>query len=263
MCKPISASWLYDQYFIQLEMIPTMNELLPMSHLDSLSEEERGQPNTWLDSKGAPLDYFTLYVETSKNNSFVKKLIVRIGRDRYPLSVSKETNSIRKAISQEWEINTNGKTFKFTVQFDKYASFVYDGVQQKYDVVEFVTNAKTVKKAKAVKRVHLFAIKTSRHLQALVLRKTNFCERVRLLATEWTGGFQEIHLDSSIAREGAEKILGDSEFDIFLDDHGEVGVDICVEDFDQDYKKHKTSDAIPIAYNGNAMFLFVFLLSGW
>ena len=258
MCKPISASWLNDQYFVQLEMTPAMIELLPMSYLDSLSVEERKQPNIWFDAKGAPLDFFILFVETSKNNSFVKKLIVRIGRSRYPLNVAEETNSIRKAISQEWEININGKTFKFSVQFDKYASFVYDGVQRKFDVSEFVTNDKTVRMGKAVKRVNAFSSKTNNKLATLILRKTNFCDRVRLLATEWTGGFQEIRLDSSIAREGAEKVLGDSEFDMFLNDHGKVEVDICVEDFNQDYKMHKASDAIPIAYNGNAMFLFVF-----
>ena len=32
----------------------------------------------------------------------------------------------------------------------------------------------------------------------VLLRKVNVCEKVRLLATEWTGGFQEIQLHTSL-----------------------------------------------------------------
>ena len=55
-----------------------------------------------------------------------------------------------------------------------------------------------------------------------LIKKTNFCNRVRLTRSEWIAGFQEIRL---------EKMLGDSEFDLFLDNLGEQTVEICIEDF--------------------------------
>ena len=73
----------------------------------------------------------------------------------------------------------------------------------------------------------------------LILSKMTFCEKVRLLGSQWVGLYQEILLNLSTLGNG--RILGDSEFNIFIDENPDIMVEICLEDFRGVSSSHKNS----------------------
>ena len=220
-------------------MTPATDDKLPMSYLYELvtNKNDYYHPEVWFNSRGVPLDYFTLYAEpvNDTNTSFVRTLIVSVGKDNHPVKVDKVIKLIEKAIGQLWEITLHRKVYSFSVKIDKFVHFVHDGSLTKHDTVEAMENQnyiyETPTKSIYHRIIHQFPRppKTPR----LILKKTNFCERVHLIRSEWIGLFQEIRLNLTVS--GNETVLGDSEFNIYLDDHGQAAVDICVEDFNPLY----------------------------
>lgn len=262
-CEAISTIWFKNYYYIQLELTSLTNSSLPLSYLNELSENEKNQPDLWLDSKGAPLDYFEVFVEKVefKNVIFVRKMILRVGKEKYPLNIVKETESIRKAVGKIWEMKLKGETFSFSVKIDKFTSYIFGASHlPRHDVVVYAYNGTAVYEKNQTRnifeRLPLLSVYPKGFGTSIKLRRVNFCEKVRLLASEWSSGYQEIRLHPSITRSDSGKTLGDSEFELYFDDSDMVTVEICVEDFNSGYKKHISNGSLFIVYNGPVLILY-------
>ena len=239
---PLSLKSPNDGYNIQLLLTPTSDKLLPLSYLETLTKGQKLEPITWFDSRGVPLDYFDLMVKRViiEHTVFVDSFIVRIGKNQDPVNLSNEIKFLQDVMNKPWFITLNNTVFEFTVKFYRYASFVPLMTYWWYNVLIEVTSNMTTESVRIVQEEEAFEIvqmKTTHQpgLKPFTLKKTNFCNRVRLDRSEWLAGFQEIRLNTSEAVLDSNKTLGDSEFDIFLGEQGEPTVEICVEDFNPNY----------------------------
>ena len=182
-------------YFIQLIMTPVETagfNMLPLFYL--ITDEALQPPELWFDCHVAPLDYFKMYgkIVDFGNDSYIEELLVRIGRRKSPLNIAAEIKTIRDAMHRNWNITLKGRTFSFTVRFDRYAQFVPDGLSRRYEVVRSSPENFIWENLYPPKIYDLFLMKGD--YPDMVLKKTHFCERVRLSRSEWVGGFQEIRL---------------------------------------------------------------------
>ena len=234
---------LNDGYNVQLLLTPTSDELLPLSYLETLTAEQKQEPTTWFKSQGAPLDHFEVVVKnvTIEKTLYVENLIVRLGKIKNPVSLSKEIKLLKEAMKKSWVIALNGTVFEFTVRFYRYAWFLPLMSWGRTDVLMDLTNNKTTESVRYVQSEEAYGeiglMGTIPATTLFTIKKTNFCNRVRLVRSEWIAGFQEIRLNTSEAVLDSNKTLGDSEFDIFLGDQGEPTVEICVDDFNPEYQK--------------------------
>ena len=189
----LSNNWNKFLYFIQLILTPVDADLPSIHFL--ISEESLQPPELWFDTHIAPLDYFKLYAKIVEyeNTMYTEKLLVRVGRLQSPLDIAEETKMIRDAMSKTWTINLKNRTFSYTAKFDKYADFVPTGTSQRYDVVHSLSNKVIFENGYPPLIYDLFLRKED-DTPDVVLKKTHFCERVRLSRSEWEGGFQEIRL---------------------------------------------------------------------
>ena len=117
-----------------------------------------------------------------KNETYVGELLVRVGREKYPLNIAKETEIIQNAMRKNWTITLKGRFFKFTVAFDRYASFIPDGMSRRHDLIgDYTSSLHYVHEEKPIPKVYeLIHYIRYTDLTVSVLKKTNFCERVRL-----------------------------------------------------------------------------------
>ena len=242
-CIPLLLNSLNDGYNVQLLLTPISDELLPLSYLETLTAEQKQEPTTWFKSQGAPLDYFDVLVKkvSIENTLHVEKLIVRLGKNKHPINLGKEIKLLHEAMTRPWAIALNGTVFEFTVRFYRYAWFLPLKGWQLTNVLMDFTHNKTsagvpVKKREVFEQLSI-TDSTRAVTKPFTLKKTNFCNRVRLARSEWIAGFQEIRLNTSEAVLDSNKTLGDSQFDIFLDDQGEPTVEICVDDFNPEYQE--------------------------
>ena len=187
MCVPISTRWLVGSYFIQLILSPVGTILLPWSYLTDLSIEQKRSPETWFTSHITPLYHFQVYGKrvVINNETYVGELLVRVGRQTYPLNVAKETVTIQNATRKNWTITLKGSNFSFTVTFDRYASFIPNGHSRRYDLTGYYTLMREdiIEENPIPKVYELIQILDKFnyiHHTVNVLKKTNFCERVRL-----------------------------------------------------------------------------------
>ena len=244
-CRPLLSKLLSDLFYVQLQLTPTSSDtLLPLSYLRDLADDQREEPRMWFDAQGAPLDYFEVYSKeiNINNTEYVEELVVRVGRNRYPLSLSKETKTIQTAIRRPWAITLKGEVFQFFVKPYRYASYVPTRyAYSKEHVLNYLILSKETLSFENTSPEDFFINEMiyTGFGEPFVLKKTNFCNRVRLTSSEWIAGFQEIRLNTSKEVFDRIKLLGDSEFDIFLDEKGEPTVEICVEDFNPDYEEQE------------------------
>ena len=244
-CQPLLTNSLDDLFFVQLQLTPTSSDtLLPLSHLRDLTDDQRENPRTWFDAQGAPLDYFDVYTKeiNINNTEYAETLVVRVGKKKYPLSLSKEIKAIQTAIRKPWAITLKGQVFQFLIKFYRYAWYVPIRYETSMDHVlnHLILSGKTLLfEDISPDDYFVHEISYTGVGDPFVLKKTNFCNRVRLTSSEWIAGFQEIRLNTSKEVFDSNKLLGDSEFDIFLDENGEPTVEICVEDFNPDYEEHE------------------------
>ena len=125
-------------------MTPATDDKLPMSYLYELitNKNDYYHPEVWFNSRGVPLDYFILSAEpvNDTNTSFVRTLIVSVGKDNHLVKLDKVIKLIEKAIGQLWEITLHGRVYSFSVKIDKFVHFVHDGSLTKHDMVEAMEN---------------------------------------------------------------------------------------------------------------------------
>lgn len=232
---------------MQLQLTPSSDQLPPRSYLDDLTDEERKEPGTWLDAKGAPLDTFGLYSKTVNINDteYAEELVVKIGKEEYPLNLSRAIQNIQTAIAEPWTLRLKGKVFQYFVQFYRYAEYVPSTqTRQKENVLNHLTLSGEALSYEYSSPDEFYDNDVIARTKApYPLKKTNFCKRVRLKRSEWMAGFNEILLNTSKEVFGSDKRLGDSEFDLFLDEMGEPTVEICVEDFNPDYQEQQATAA--------------------
>ena len=247
ICRPFISKLLKHEYFVQLQLTPSSDQLPPRSYLVDLTDEQRIEPETWLDAKGAPLDAFALYSKTVNINDteYAEELVVKIGKENYPLNLSREIKNIETAIAEPWTLRLKGKVFQYFVQFYRYLEFVPSAQRrQKENVLNHITLSGEALSYEYSSPDEFYDNDVfSRMTAPYPLKKTNFCKRVRLKRFEWMAGFNEIRLNISKEVFGSDKRLGDSEFDLFLDEMGEPTVEICVEDFNPDYHEQQATAA--------------------
>ena len=236
---PLLLNTLNDGYEIQLLLTPS-TELLPFSYLETLTYRQRHVPTTWFKTEGVPLKNFILRVKkvTVETTVFVESLIIWLGVDK---GLNNEFQLLEGAMKEPWTITLNNTRFEFIVSFYRYAFFVpMMGSWWENVLKEITPNSQRgdwFKRVKPEEAYELVVMKSTSTVggKLFTLKKTNFCNRVRLSRSEWIAGFQEIRLNISGGVMDSNTTLGDSEFDIFLDDQGEPTVEICVEDFHPDY----------------------------
>ena len=221
-CQSISSKLLNDMYVVQLQLTPISDRHIPGSYLGDLSEERRREPGTWFDPQGAPIDYFTMYVKevNIENTSYVEEFVVRIGKKKNQLTLDKKTKLLQNAMVKPWAIRFKGDIFQFSVRFYRYAWYVPTSQWAfRAHVLNFLKDkAATYEETPQEERYETVA--WSILSDSFILKKMNFCNRVRLLMSEWIVGFQEIRLNTSKEVFDSEKMLGDLEFDLFLDELG-------------------------------------------
>ena len=237
---------------MQLQLTPSSDKLLPLSYLKDLSDEQRNEPESWFDTQGAPLDYFVVHF---KEEEFVEELVVKVGKNKYPFSLNREIKTIQNAITKPWTISLKGEVFQFSVKFYRYAWYIPNPQQASIDHVLKHLNGDTFLYGDAPKDRYVPEVLSMPNGKPVVLKKTNFCNRVRLIRSEWIAGFGEIRLNTSKEVFDSETFLGDSEFDIFLDEMGVPTVEICVEDFNPDYQEQQTGRTIDAMLSGSGMLM--------
>ena len=235
---PVAASLLKQGYLIQLKLTPIKDRLLPWSYIQELSSEQKKDKNNWFDLKGLVLDIFTIYGEVVdiENVTYAKSLIVRVGRKKYPIYFHKEIKAIKKAILKSWDIYVRGESYQFSVEIYKFGSFVFDGKMHRVNIIDRLNNQgfRYYDPVKLYEGIE-FGSDRSFYIDTVILRKVNFCMRVRLTLSEWVAGYDEITLSPSFTSTTSRGVLGDSEFSIYLDEFGTPVVHICVENFNSDY----------------------------
>ena len=233
-CQFITTTLLTNNYYIQLQLTPLTDQLLNLSYIEGLSDDQKRNPKTWLDTNGTQLDLFEVAYKKMKveNETFVKDFVVRVGRATGKLRVDREFKAIRDAISRPWTVRLNGEIFQFSVNFYRYQFYIQWSWNTRYDVEDKVKGVFTLEENKGEEPYQTVMSDTPKE-SSFMFKKTNFCSRVRLARSEWISGFQEIRLNISQENLDSGNMLGDSVFDIYLDDLGEPTVDICVEDFNQ------------------------------
>ena len=246
-CLPISSKTLNGGYYVQLLLTPTTDKLLPLSYLKNLSNEQIKEPAKWFEVQGAPLDHFEICVKKADigKTAYVEGLIVMVGKMKYPFVLGEEIKSIQDAIIKPWAITLNDKVFHFSVKLYRYARFRPLALLERHNILDYLNRVKE-EDTRYVETTEeeMYEQMTVRDEfpsqgQSFILKKTNFCNRVRLTRSEWIAGFQEISLNTSKEVFDNNKTLGDSEFDIFLNEQGEPTVEICVEDFNPDYQEQQ------------------------
>ena len=311
-CEQISTNWLTSSYFVQLILTPVDAQLLPRSYFTKLTDVEQRSPETWFNPNITPIDYLEMYGKLVSINgeAYVGELLAQIGRLISHFDLAEEVNILHKAMEHVWTIKFNNTVYSFLTKFYRYASYVERGSDPRYDLISSLSRHK-IYEARPPPKVYTFLfyyLKLSRKGKAsAVLKKTHFCEKVKLHRSEWIGGFQEVRLnvtaahtvesdeeatalheplrsngtgdvssDGSVSSNGplpnnrstlenesvpvASKILGDSEFDFYLDNTGEPVVEICVEDFNPDYRVQGTAISDPASKSSCARHAIYHLL---
>ena len=236
-------------YLIQLEMTPTTSVLPPLADLHEMytGEARKSKAENWLKTMGVPLEYLELYAEPVNVTAtiFAKKLIVRIGKINSLVIIDEVLKRIRTALSKEWELNLHDQVYRFTVSIDKFKRFVYDGTSRRYNAVETIEKQTYSYNNETEKKIYepfgLFRLADNQILPIIFLTRMNFCERVHLERSEWIGLWQEIRLN--LTGSVNERVLGDSEYNMYADDQGQATVDICVEDFQPSYYSYTANNA--------------------
>ena len=222
-------------------MTPTMDDLLPMSLLQSMARDKSKRLDSWFQSRGIPLEYFHLYAEaiTNKNSSFARKIIARVGKINAPVMIDNVLNKIQKALSEEWQIMSHDQVYSYSVNIDKFKTYVIDGLHERFNEVDEIERQEEVSSEQVVKeKIYEEIIFRKEHKAfyaspLIHLTKMNFCEKVHLERSEWIGLYQEIRLNLTGSND--ESVLGDSEYNIYSDDQGKAAVAICVNDFNPLY----------------------------
>ena len=226
-------------YTIQLQMTPTMDDLIPMSRLYDLAADDDKSIDSWLQSRGIPLEYFYLYAEpiVINNTTFARRLIVRVGKIDSPVMIDNVLKNIQKSLSKEWQIVSHGQVYSFSVKIEKFKYYVNNGIMLRVNDVDEIENQ--VGLIEQIETENMYEDVIQRLTGSIFgspvikLTKMNFCERVHLERTEWIGLYQEIRLNLTDSED--ERVLGDSEYNIYPDDQGKAAVDICVDDFNPLY----------------------------
>ena len=277
---PLSTNWLKSSYFVQVILTPVDSKLLPWSYFSNLTDEERFfSPETWVDTNIIPLGHLVMFGKRVSiyGESYVDEILVQVGRQISKLNLAEETNTIRTAMEKNWTIKLNDVVFSFEAKFYRYASFTEDG-SPRYDLIGSINYSDfMVFEERPPQKVYDYLsinVQSSTTASPFVLKKTHFCERVRLQRIEWLGGFQEIRLnitpehpsvasiDGSVSSDASNDellsneesvfnnkstsssvlvseggvVLGDSEFDIYVDKTGAPIIEICVEAFNPNHR---------------------------
>ena len=278
---PLSTNWLKSSYFVQVILTPVDSKLLPWSYFTDLTDEERFSPETWFDTNIIPLGNLVMFGKRVSiyGESYVDEILVQVGRKISQLNLAEETNTIRTAMEKNWTIKLNEVVFSFEAKFYRYASFTEDG-SPRYDLIGsiYYTDFMVFEESPPPKVYDYLSINfrslTTASPTPFVLKKTHFCERVRLQRIEWLGGFQEVRLNitpehpgvayidgsvssdvssdkplsneesvfnnkstsSSVLVSEGGAVLGDSEFDIYVDNTGAPIIEICVEAFNPNHR---------------------------
>ena len=264
---PLLLNLLNDGYNVQLLLTPISDELLPLSYLETLTAEQKQEPTTWFESQGAPLDYFDLIVKkvSIENTLHVENFIVSLGKNKHQINFGKEIKLLHEAMKRPWAIALNGTVFEFTVRFYRHARFLPLKGWRRTNVLMELTHNKTRAGVNVKEKEAYDVVSITDENRAVTnpffLKKTNFCNRVRLDRSEWIAGFQEIRLNTREAVFDNNKTLGDSEFDIFLGEDGVPTVEICVDDFNTEYQKQiGTGTATFLLASWLKMFILLGLL---
>ena len=258
-CKIYATIWYHFGYKIHIKMNPVSEELLPLSAFDSLTQRQERNYKTWFDAKGIPLDHFILYAELVKvqNISYARKLSLIVGSKKLPFNASQTLMMVEQAMSQQWVIRLNGRRYHYDVIFDDYTSFVFDGNMIRtnfYDptVLEPIRPPKIYKRVLPVARDVL--LETD-----FYITKMFFCEQVQLLPEEWVAIWRE-EIRLNITETGINKVLGDGQFSVYVNDNGERDIRICVEDFDPQYYTHASKASVSCLSVFAYMCVFILFL---
>ena len=196
---------------------PGVSGMVPWSYFTNLSTEERSSPEIWFTSHIAPLYYFEIYgsrVEIG-NVSYAETMLVRIGRRRSPLNVATETKVIRAAMSQPWIVRLKGRTFVFTAKFYRHAKYITDGFMPEFeifvdqDVTESVNQGKSASVNEGKHPPTIYELLETEFIDTpdTVLKKTHFCDRIRLSQSEWSGRGQDLYLNLGSEVSKGEEIM--------------------------------------------------------
>ena len=268
-CRPLLKNVLNDLFYVQLLLTPSPDTLLPRTYIRDLTIGQRENPGSWFDVQGAPIEFFQVFSKgvTINNTEYVESLVVRVGKKKYPLNLNREIEAIRKAIETPWVITLKGEEFHYSVGFYRYTFYIFNEIRMsKENVLNHLTLTGDSLSFEPASPDEYYEVnlRNREAMRPLLLKKTHFCNRVRLTRSEWIAGFQEIRLNTSKEIYDNDKRLGDSEFDIFLDETGEPTVEICVEDFNPDYQERRADDInkAPMLSRCRIMITVVVLL-GW
>ena len=301
---PLSSNWLKSSYLVQVILSPVDSKLLPWSYLTDLTDKERLSPETWVDTNFTPLSHLLIMYGKRVSiygESYVDEILVQVGRQISQLNLAEETNTIRTAMQKNWTIKLNEVVFSFEAKFYRYSSFIEDG-SPRYDLMSSISSDSKVYEERPPPKVYDYLSINFRSTTAspIVLKKTHFCERVRLHRIEWLGGFQEIRLIITPEHPGAASIdgsvssnvssdkplsneesvfnnkstsstgsvseggavLGDSEFDIYVDNMGAPIIEICVEAFSPNYGTQglEINDAVSDTKRSGHMIYFLLIM---
>ena len=300
---PLSNKWLKSSYFVQVILTPVDSKLLPWSYLTDLTDEERLAPETWVDTNFTPLSHLIMHGKRINiyGESYVDEILVQVGRQISQLNLAEETNTIRTAMQKNWTIKLNEVVFSFEAKFYRYASFIEDG-SPRYDLMSSISSDSKVYEERPPPKVYDYLSINFRSTTAspIILKKTHFCERVRLHKIEWLGGFQEVRLNitpehpgvastdgsvssvvsideplsneesvfnnkstssTGLVSEGGA-VLGDSEFDIYVDSMGAPIIEICVEAFNPNYgaQELEINDAVSDTKRSGHVIYFLLIM---
>ena len=267
---PLSLKPMNDGYAVQLLLTPTSDALLPSSYLEQLTATQKQKPTTWFESHGASFDYIQmLYKHLSlKGRELVESFLVRLVRNKSPVNLKKEMHVLQESMRKPWTITLNGTVFDFSVKFYRYACALPLPTYGLTNILTDLAHTKTQEIVRYFQQDETYTYleiddavsKAPALSNPYILKKTMFCNRVRLARSEWIAGYREIRLNTSEPVLDSNKTLGDSEFDIFLGEHGEPTVEICVDDFNPDYRNYVVAGTIVFLSNWSIMVTFFAIL---
>ena len=250
-----ASNWFHRGYRIHVEMRPKSKDLPTLDSLHNLSKKQMRNVARWFDTKGIPVEHFQLYVESVNvsHSLYVNRLNVFLGEEEEKLNATDTLRLIKNSMSRNWKLVLNGKRYFYGVRFDKYKTFVPDGIKRR--ALKFGVTG--ILEKTTPKKIYDFQRNLSQDkFIEFSINKMFFCEQVELSDTEWVGLAEEIQLN--ITGNGTEKVLGDAEYGFSVDRDGNTKARICVEDFSSHYY---TSRGSRRRLQGGSMIFAIIMLN--
>ena len=260
-CKMYTTTWYVNGYKVHVEMSPVSKELLPVSAFDHLTNRPMRNFNSWFKSKNIRFDLLDMYAEIVEVEDipYTGKLTLIAGIREFPINASKTLKAIELALSKRWEIRLNGKRYFYDVKFDNYTYYVFSGRRRLSPGFFNKTDMMNLKQEQAAtKRVHFLFYGGILLESEFYITKMFFCQQVELLPDEWIGLWRE-EIQLNLTKNGIGKILGNGQFSVFENQDRQMGIRICVEDFNPQYYRAEavSSSQISLSFIHNVVFVLL------